>query len=192
MNKKIKTGIVCAVALLLTIVLLSIVFSKKKDIKEEYLKVFDNRTFIINGKAKKMKDILGDDKIDYYSFVDYGNDSHLEMFVRISGINSGCYIFNLKGKKMYAYLLDESVVSNSYDGYSSFIGDTSGWVKYTIKNNKIHKEYIFSRNSETNKCKYKESEVDCNTIIENEIEFLNSIGEIVENIIYGESVDNLT
>jgi len=192
MKKKIIIGVCCAVILLLVILMVSGAFSKKKNLEDEYLKILDNRSFVLDGKTKRMKDLVKEnDRIDFYSFVDYGNDSHLEMFVRVTGTNSNCYVFNLVGNKMYAYALDEDIVSNSSNGYSSFIGLTMGWVKYTFNKKKVNKEVIITENLDTSECSYKGESVDCKDIQDLEIEFLNSIGAIADINRYGESVDNL-
>ena len=186
MKKKTIICIICLIAIILIAVIYGI-FSKKTKLEDEYLQIFENRKFVINGKKKTLKDILGEDgNIDYYSFVDYGNDSHIEMFVRLSNKNRYSYVFNLQGKTMYGYLLDESVVSNSYNGYSSFIGDYTGWVKYTFNKNKISKEKIIYKNYDENKCEYKEAKINCKEMEEKELEFLNSIDKIVDNLTYGE------
>ena len=185
-----KKGIiisVCALVLLLVIVLISIIFKKEIDYKEEYLKILNNRSFIYEGKSKTLKDILTEeDNVESYSFVDYGNDSKIEMYVRVVGRSVDSYVFNLQGKKMYGYLLDENVVSNTSDGYSSFSGKTSGWVKYTFSGKKMKKEKIANIDYENNKCEFKGKDIDCNSIVEKEIEFLDSIGEIVDSITYTE------
>ncbi len=186
MKKKIIIGVAC----LLTIILLVVIsgrFSKKVNLEEEYLKIFENRKFILDGKKTSFKDILGEEgMIDYYSFVDYGNDSHIELFVRLSDKKRYSYVFNLQGKTMYGYKLDESVVVNSHDGYSSFIGDYTGWVKYTFNKNKVNKEKILYYNLDENKCEYKEKEINCDEVEEKENELLDSIDVIVDNLTYGD------
>jgi hypothetical protein len=188
MKKKVIIASIICLVLLVIILVISGVFSKKKSLQEEYLTVFKNRSFIIDGKKKKMKDLLGeDDEVDYYSFVDYENDSHIEMFVSIFGKSVNNYIFRLKGNKMYAYFVEESITSNTEDGYSA-IGDAdeSGWVKYSFKNNKLIKENVIYINYDENVCEYNNEKTDCGTIVDKEIELLNKIGRVADNIKYEE------
>lgn len=156
---------------------------KKKSLEEEYLKIFENRKFIIDGKKKNLKDILGKDtEVDDYSYVDYSNDSHIEMYVKTKGNNVKDYVFSLDGNKMYGYLLDEVVVANTKDGYTSVTGNNNGWVKYTFKKGKTNKEKIVYMDSKENKCEYKGNYINCDEYVDKQIEFLNTIGEVVEPI----------
>ncbi|MBQ7240001.1 MAG: hypothetical protein IJS56_01030 [Bacilli bacterium] len=180
MSKKI---IMIALILISSITLSGCSLFKKKSLEEEYLKIFDNRKFIIDGKKKNLKDILGKEKeVDTYSFVDYSNDSHIEMYVKTKGDSIEDYVFSLDGNKMYGYHLDEYVVSNTNDGYTSVTGDNSGWVKYTFKKGKVNKEKIIYMNSKENICEYKGEDINCNDYIDKKIEFLQTIGEVVAPI----------
>ena len=187
MKKKLIIGAICLVILVVIIFLVNNGSSKNKDLKEEYLKVFDNRKFLIDGKTKNMKELLGEyGKIENYSFVDYGSDSHIEMFVDITSDVNADYIFNYEGNKMYAYLLDEDVVLNTEDGYSSINGDNTGWVRYTLNKKKLNKEVILNKKYKENICEYKNKEFNCDEFAKKEIEFLNTIQTAVEIVEYSE------
>ena len=182
-----KKLIILGVVLVLIIAfLVGASLTKKKNLEEEYLSIFNNRKFILNGKKKNINDILGNEntRVDKYSFVDFGNDSHIEMFISISGEKNENYVFDYQGNKMYAYLLDESINANTEDGYSSVAGDYSGWVKYTFNKKKMKKEKIVYIDYNNNKCEYKNEEIDCSKIVDKEIEFLKTIGKVVETVEY--------
>ena len=183
-----KTLIMISVgALIITIILVLLInskFLKKQKIEDIYLDIFNGRRFSLNGKNKKIDDLLYEDKsIDFYSFVDYENDGHLELFVKLTGVDANGFIFNYKGNKMYGYEVKEDVRYNTSDGYSFYNGDNEGWVKYSFKGKKLLKTDIL-KISENNKCTYEKKDVDCSDIVTKEIELLNSIGDRVEEIIY--------
>ena len=183
-----KTIIYISIAVLLvTFILIFLSNSslfKKKSLEETYKDVFNGSKFILNGKSKKISDFIDGDNayIDYYSFVDYENDNHNEMFVKIGGPNSKDLIFNFIGNKMYAYELEENVYFNSVDGYSFHNGLSEGWVKYSFKKNKLNKEVVLIIDEKNDKCSYKSESVDCSDIITKEIELLKEIGKKAEEI----------
>jgi hypothetical protein len=183
-----KVIVICCVSIIVVLVLFVLfnkLFVKKTDLKNIYLDVVNNKTtFLLNNKKMKIEELFNGDEeyIDFYSFVDYGNDSHLELFVSLIGLDGKSYIFNSIGKNIYAYELDEFVTSNTVDGYSSFSGTTTGWAKYTFSNKKLKKEILISRDNINKKCTYKTQDYDCDSIIQKQVELLKSIGENAEEI----------
>lgn len=179
---------ICASVLILVLVMIFVFNSanKKEDLKSIYLRVLnDNKTFILNDKKTTMKEILGNDDyfVNYYSFVDYGNDNHLEFYISIYGRNTRSIIFNYIDNKVYAYELEEFVTFNTVDGYSSFNSDnSSGWVKYTFKGKKLNKEFLILEETKEKKCSVDNKDFDCSKIVDEEIKLLDKIGEKAEEI----------
>ena len=180
-----KLIILGVVVVIIITILLGVSLIKKKDLKSEYMSVFNNRKFILDGKKTNLKDVLEDEytKVEKYSFVDYGQDSHE---VTISGAKNEDYVFNYQGNKMYAYKLDENINSNSVDGYSSVAGDFGGWIRYTFNKKKMNKEKIIYIDYQNEICEYKNEIIECSKIVDKKVEFLKSIGDIVEEIEYTE------
>ncbi len=183
-----KMIIICSVSIILVLVIVLLftkVFNKNTDLKNTYLTIISKKTsFILNKKKMNIDDLLKDGEYDisFYSFVDYGNDSHLEFYVALYGINEKGYIFNYTGNKMYAYETDDYITYNTVDGYSSFSGEKTGWVKYTISGKKLKKEYLILHDQKSNKCSVENKDYDCSKIVDEEIKLLDKIGEKAEEI----------
>ena len=99
MIMKKKLIFICVSVLILVLVIIFIFnnANKKIDLKNVYLGVLnDNKPFILNDKKTNMKELLDEDKyyVNYYSFVDYGNDNHLEFYINIYGNGDKSIILN--------------------------------------------------------------------------------------------------